>query len=163
VSGLSFDPNWARWIRASLNTSFINSLKTTYSEPGQIYIEGSTRQTNQFDKWIELRLTGLYMREESGYWRFNVDYDVLVSCNISPDVYTIDRMAGDVAAAFLSSIPLLKLGTGMGDDGSALGCLNLDTQFIASGIRINQFGLVMPNLTVNQASVEGRYWIILPS
>jgi len=164
MSGVSFDANWPRWIRASVNNAFVNALSSKYSAQGQIYIEGSTRVTNVLDKWIELRLTGPYFREQSGFFRVDIDYDVLVACNTGPDAYLIDRMCGDVAAAFISSIAITKFGLDtMGvDDGSSLGCLQLDTSGTTRGVNINHFGLIQPSLTIIQASVEGRYWMNLP-
>ncbi len=146
-----------------MNYQFNSVLVANY--PGQIYVEGATRQTNVLEKWFELRLTGPYFRPQSGFWRIDIDYDVLVACNINDDVYTIDRMVGDAAAAFAESVPLYKLGSSSPDpdDGSLITCLQLDTNGQSKGININHFGLIQPSETVIQASVEGKYFGLIDS
>ena len=55
-----------------------------------------------------------------------------------------------------TGIPIYKYGTGVDDDGTLLGCLEMD-RTARNGIRIVNYGQVDKTARVRQVSVNGRF------
>lgn len=157
---MSLDPNWPRWIKASIYKHFKN-LATL-----PVFLEAEpNRKTNQDVSFLEVRMDGPYLHEVvSDSFDVRIEVNILIQTQQSIltaqgfDTYTPDRIAGDVALMFTKSISIFKLGAGTGDDQTLLDCLTLDTSDRSRGIIIHQFGLLQPALPVVQDSVEGRYF-----
>ena len=149
------DPNWLRWIIASVTQHFATSLTAAGL---YLQVEGTDRRTDQIQDYAELRHDGPRFNELSkGYWRIDLDLDVLV-CSKTNDlnIYTPEIDVGNVLAAFNDEIAVFKLGNKPQDDPNVqLGCLTLDN---ANGpIRVTNFGINREQVRLRQASVEATY------
>lgn len=149
------DPNWIRWIVASINKHFSDALAAAGLD---LYVEGQDRRTDQEENYAELRYTGPRFFELSkGYWQIDVDLDVLV-CSKTNDrnIYTPEVGVGSVLAAFTNDLPVSRYGKGPADDANVqLGCLRLVPD--NGGICVNNFGYPKDQVRLRQASVEATY------
>lgn len=154
---MSANPNWDRWIFASLADYFTKNV------PVQWYVEGEHRTKVVNKDYLELRIDGPYYTEESyNYWYLYLEVSVLVQAvQDDKDSQKIRRLCGQVASAF-TSVPVYKYGKGILDDSTLLGCLTLiqDTGK-RERIQTNHFGLLAPDLKLMQSTVEGHYSINL--
>ncbi len=149
------NPNWVRWIRASVNQHF-----HTIVQPSGLMLlfEGTDRRTEDQRDASELRLDGPKINEISkGYWRFDIVIDVLIKSALSDqNIYTIERDQGNVLAAFTTSISVFKYGDGIDDDQTYLGCLVLCPDY-GEAIIVTNFGQVQNEVRVRQSTVEATY------
>lgn len=147
--------HWPRWIKASLNKYFTDQLNPLY-----LLIEGTEREKGTIDhQHAELRVDGPHVTELSkGYWQLEVVVDVLILLKMGiQDIYAIDRIAGNVLAAFQSSIPVFQYGNGPDDDPlTMLGCLLLCPDDKES-IIITNFGQPLVNSKTLEQTVEAKY------
>jgi len=71
-------------------------------------------------------------------------------------------MVGIAAVAFEPSITVFKLGNGIEDDQSFVGCLQLlQNAATRDYVEINHFGQIDAKTKLMQASVEGHYKMVL--
>lgn len=150
--------HWPRWIFASISKHFDANKQTLY-----LFIEGMHRETRSRKDFIELRVDGPYLTEQSkGYWRNYIEINVLVqSAMDDSDFHRIYKDVGIVVNAF-TDIPVYKYGNQAYDDDSLLGCLKLVAD--ARGkerIQVSHFGKIEPNVPLLQATVEGHYEMFL--
>jgi hypothetical protein len=145
------NPNWTRWIVASINKHFADIIKPDLD----LYIEGTDRRTGQEQNYAELRHDGPRCTELSkGYWHIDVVVDILVvSKTNDQDIYTLERNLGLVQSAFTEDIPVFKYGD---DPSDQLGCLTLCPR-PDEPIRTNNFGQVENDTRLRQASVDACY------
>jgi hypothetical protein len=153
-----YNPNWNRWIRASVNKHFATAL-TTYNP----IIEGVKRTDLSNTDICEIRMDGPYTQEISrNIFDITIEVNILIQTAItrSTNLYRHETTLGDVNAAFVS-IDVFKLGDESGDDGSQIGCLTRkdSPQY---PIRTSDFGQIESSLLLRQATVEARYNITLP-
>lgn len=149
------DPNWTRWIAASLCKHFKDSLD---SSGLPLFVEGQLRRTDHLEDYAELRYTGPRFNELSrGYWQIDVDLDVLiVSKSKNTSIFDPEIDVGAVLAAFTEDIPVQKYGNKPGDDPDVqLGCLRLNPE--GGEIVVNNFGYPQDQVRLRQASVEATY------
>jgi hypothetical protein len=146
--------HWPRWIVASVARHFDARRQGLL-----MFIEGENHEENVAD-YVELRVDGPFILELSrGYFKLIVEVNVFViSARNDEDLYKIYRDCGTVAAAFTGSIDVFKLGDGVDDDQSLLGCLVL----IRSGdqreaLRVSHFGQISAVTPILRSSVEGHY------
>lgn len=149
------DPNWLRWIVASITKHFADALN------GSLYlqIEGTDRRTDQLQDYAELRYDGPTFDELSkGYWCIHINLDVLVCSKINDvNIYTPQVDVGVVLAAFTSDIPIFCYGNGQQDDPNLqLGCMVLKP-YADVPIRVTNFGINREQVRLRQASVEATY------
>jgi hypothetical protein len=159
---VTYNKNWPRWIKASL---FRHIQESNTSGPNyHLFFEGQHRKTSDESSWIEVRLDGPWPRQITApHWKIAVELNILLTCNVARDLYAIDRMIGEIQAMFLPRIAVYKLGNGPEDNASELlGCLTLDTSDHKHGAFANQYGQIEPKIHLQQATVEGRYWMDLP-
>jgi len=152
---MSVDPNWTRWIAASLDQHFKESL----ADSGlTLFVEGQLRRTDHCEDYAELRYTGPRINELSrNYWQIDVDLDVLVvSKSKNTSIFGPEVDVGKVLAAFTEDIPVFKYGNGPDDDPNVqLGCLLLNRD--DGEILVNNFGYPQDQVRLRQASVEACY------
>jgi hypothetical protein len=149
------DPNWPRWIAASLARHFDAEL-TLAGLP--MYLEGQDRRTDRLTDYAEFRYTGPRITELSkDYWQLDVDVDVLVVSKTSDsNIYTPEAGVGVVLAAFTPDIPVFRYGKGPQDDpDDQLGCLRMVPQ--TGGVLVTNFGPPKDQVRLRQASVEATY------
>lgn len=145
-------PDWPRWMVESFNQYFAGF----FSIP--LFHEGEFRDTNTKPEFLELRYDGPQILEEAkGQFKLTMDVNILIQAQIREDLYAIDRLTGLVRSSFVNSIPIYKLGAGIGDDGSLLDCAQLTNK----PPEVHKFGQVEPRNLLQMASVEATYFIRL--
>ena len=148
--------HWPRWIKASFNVHF-NAFAVTGNLP--MYIEGTTRDTNDAIAFAELRLTGPRITEQSkGYWCIEIDVDILIDQKeVKNDIYAYDRNIGAMLAGFTTDIAVFKLGSGLDDaPDEQLGCFSL-LPSAPESIIITNFGAPNKDVKMLQATIEATY------
>lgn len=152
------DPNWARWIRASISLWFQNGIKAA-SSTSYLYFEGQDRDTSKLSDWAELRMMGPWIREQSqNYWQFEIRLNLFIASGIDAnDLYKQQRLQGLYLPIFGNTIPVYRLGTGEFDDGSLMECLQLSPK---DQIQVFPFGIV--NTTdhvtrLEQSAIQAKY------
>ena len=156
---MSYNENWPRWMELSI----FKFIDDNAPDIAFVYYEGQERKTSGYSAWFEVRMDGPFAREESkDNWFFEVEVNVLVSCEVGRDFSKASKMFGKVGSMLDASIPIFKLGDEPGDDANVkLGCLTVDTRTDKDGIIIKRFGQVEPKVKLIQGSVEVRYWLRL--
>ena len=154
------DPNWARWIRASITKWFDDHRQAT-SPNSYLFFEGQDRDETVRPDWAELRLMGPWMLELSkDYWMFDMRVNLFIACAIDKDdLYKIQRIQGIYAPIFANTIPVFRLGDGEFDDGTLMECLQLSVER-NDMIQILNFGMV--NTTdhvtrMEQSAIQAKY------
>jgi hypothetical protein len=148
------NPNWARWIFASVAKHFDESK----GDIG-LFIEGETRDSaNQINEGAELRMNGPFINNPSGgYWVLDVDLNVLINTLIDEgDSHKSWRMAGVFINAFKFNIPVYRYGDQPDDDGTFLGCLQL-RQDRGDDLVITNLGEISPDIRMNQMTISAIY------
>ena len=152
------DPNWARWIKSSVNLWFKNGIAAV-SPDSYLYYEGQDRDTSKLQDWAELRLMGPWMREQSqNYWQFEVRLNLFIANALdATDLYKQERLQGLYLPIFGNTIPVFRLGTGEFDDQSLMECLQLSPK---DQIQVYDFGIV--NTTdhvtrLQQSAIQAKY------
>lgn len=148
------DSNIARWIRASVNKHFNSVLSTTSvlveNDPDKI------TKTKSKSNYVEVRINGPHTsfgtQDES---RQDVEVSIMCTVLLTDDLYLIDRLVGFVQAAMIG-FPVKKLGDGMDDDQSQLGCLVLRSD-VPHPVDAIQWGQLDANNKITQSVVEGYY------
>ncbi len=142
--------NWPRWIFASISKHF-NDVAILNSIP--MFIEGTHRFTKSDKKYFELRIDGPNFQEVSkNYFRLDVNVNILWAFNQDDeDFHEPQRIIGFLAHA-IDDICIYKYGSGVLDDSSLLGMLQLKL-----GPRANNFGQVRSDVRLMQGTVEGTY------
>lgn len=150
------DPNWPRWIFASMSKHFSDAAVAA-NVP--FYVEGDDRNIQaEASSYFEFRMNGPSLNEISkDWWLANIEINILVCAKrTDADFHKIHTLVGILTSAFTSSIKIFKYGTGIGDDQSVLDCLTLFAEE-SDDVRVQQLGQLDPNLLEAQASVEGDY------
>lgn len=142
------NPNWSRWIFASLTNHF-DGLRQSFP----FYIEGQNRE-DTISSFAEFRSNGPYFNEVSkNYWNVSLLAAIIIQIVSNDiDIHRLERTIGIFASAFSPYIDLFKYGDGVDDDQSKFGCLYID-----SPIRIDKFGQTRVAVPVVQASLEAEY------
>jgi len=154
---MAYDPNWPRWVQASVADHF-KVAATAQQYPA--LVEGIDERTTEFmesTNRLEIRVNGPFIREMSkDYWQFLVDANILIFSHMggaSPNAYVGTEMAGYMAQAASQSIPIYKYGTGVDDDQSLIGCLTLRPGKDES-IRVYHFGEINREDRMRQYGVD---------
>lgn len=155
------NPNWTRWIFASVTDHFSSNVMTPNEIP--FITEGIHERDTLFmdspDR-AEIRINGPFARELSvRFWRIWVDINILVTSYMgsdTKDAYTLERNLGLVHEFADTSIEIRRYGTGVGDDGTLLGCLRPRSDKNSS-IREIHFGQINTIDRLKQSEVDGRY------
>jgi hypothetical protein len=153
----SFNPNWERWCKISINKHFDEGKGDT-----ECFIEGFARDTDRLQDYFEIRFDGPNIRETTkDKWHLVFEVNVLVVAKIDPsDVYRINRLTGRVQQLFNECIIVRRWGEGPQDDQTVLGYLNLrQPKFANEKVQVSHFGQINPTTDILQASVEGHYEI----
>lgn len=152
------NPNWQRWLRASVNKHFDSFKGDTY-----LYIEGINERPNNLLSYAELRMDGPnYTEICKGYWYCYLEVNILVQSILSPDRYALERMIGNFTVAFTNTVYVYKYGDGVEDTGGLLSCLQLQQNIgEREKIQVSYFGIVNPATKLQQATVEGHYVMYL--
>ena len=163
--GSTPNPNWPRWIWASVTDYLSSNVFVPNSLP--FITEGVHERDDDFmqaDNRAEIRVNGPLTRELSAdYWRLWVDINVLVLSNMDgqqSNAYTLETNLGLVLEAMDTVIPIFRHGDGSEDDGTLLGCLSPRTGDNDS-IRLIHFGQIDKTVRIKEGVVDGRYVMYL--
>jgi hypothetical protein len=157
---MSANPNWARWIFASVAT-YLKRVARENNIPAMV--EGLDERTTAFmqagDR-AEIRVTGPSTREVGhNYYELQMDVNVLVSSRFDApdkDRYSFARIAGIFHEALDGPIAVYKYGDDPGDDQTFIGCLSPSTGR-NQAVRVLHFGQVDPTDGLRQSMVDARY------
>ena len=157
---MSANPNWARWVFASVAT-FLKQVAQSQQLP--VLVEGlddRTTEVMEATDRCEIRITGPFTRELShNYFQIEVVVNVLFLSRYeeSKNQYAIMQKIGVFHEAMDSSIAVYKYGSGADDDEHVLvGCLS-PIQGRSDAIRVMHFGQVDPTDRLKQSMVDARY------
>jgi len=157
---MAVNPNWNRWLFASISQHFYDGIGTLLP----LYIEaqwrGDVERTTP--DFAELRIDGPYITEVSNnYWRHYLEVNVLIHSSIGTNYHMIHTSTGLICSIF-TDIDLYKYGNTINDDDSIFGCLKLlqDSRG-RDRIQVSHYGQIEPNLKEVQATVEGHYEVFL--
>jgi hypothetical protein len=156
-----FNRNWPRWLSASVNTHF---TPLTELEGIDVFIEGSVRQTADWDNFIEVRMDGPYWRETTkNDFTLKIEVNILTQHTIRPNQNLYQAQITDgIVGEYLTTIPVYKLGGEEGDDETQVGCLTLESNPASRDwTKHNEFGQVETKTKLRQKSVEAHYHIEL--
>jgi hypothetical protein len=160
------DPNWARYIFASVAT-YLKATAADIDLP--VVVEGLDERTSEFMEstdHIEVRVNGPFSQELSkDYFRLWVDVNVLLTSRMDAgkNGYTIQRLAGIFQNAMDQPIAIWNYGDQPGDfvEGEPdtqihLGCLS-PRPATSESIKVLHFGQVEKTDRVKQTIVDARY------
>lgn len=143
------DPNLPRWIAASINKHF-----SSLSSVADVFIEDMDRNTRTSKNIIEIRLNGPHISEcgaSDDHLYYTVD--ILIQATLDQtDRYMIHRLVGAVVNRF-TDIPVFRYG----DDNTAIGCLQLQSERRGGTILVNNFGQIDVKVAITQSAVSGQY------
>lgn len=156
---MAYDPNWPRWIQASVAKHFKDVATTNSYQSLVEEIEERTTAFQESPQRLEIRLNGPFCKEVSkDYWRFEVDVNILIFSHKDgalDNAYKGTTMAGKMAEAASNLISVYKYGAGVDDDQSLIGCLNLRRGNDES-IKVHHFGEIDPVNRIVQLAVDVR-------
>jgi len=158
---MNTNPNWPRWIFASLSKHFADAMEVAKIP---LFIEGQYRDTDELKEFVELRMQGpTYRQISKGCWWLRVEINILIQFTMNDkDYHRPHQMVGIVAAAFKDAIIAYKKGKGPDDDQTVLGCLQLlQDSRSREFLETHQFGQIDKKTNIIQAAVEGHYKMIL--
>jgi len=160
---MSANPNWARWIFASIAKT-LTAVATTNSIP--VIVEGIDDETDTFTKEtdrVEIRINGPYTRQLSGEYQIFMDVNIILTSRFGgqqKNRHAILTNAGLFHSAMDQAILIYKYGSTLVDDDSYLGCL-VPRSGKNDTIRVLHFGKVDPTDKVKQSVVDARYEMFL--
>ena len=140
---MSVNPNWARWVFASLAT-MLKSWRRTANCP--VLVEGLDERTTAFmeatDR-VEIRITGPFTRDLSNnYYELAVDANALFVSRYEDgkNKYAILNAIGTFQAALDAPIPIFKYGNQPGDDGTVCIGVMEPRKNRGEAVRVMHFG-----------------------
>lgn len=152
------NPNWVRWIFASI-AKHLRDVATT--DEHLYLLEGIDERTDKIlesDLWVEHRITGPLIQQQPGQYRIWVDSNVLL--HTKRDDYEIQRICGLYAAAYSQPIQVWNYGKLAGDYVAGepstkvlLGCLT-PKPTKAENISVFHFGRIQATDKVRQSIVD---------
>jgi len=148
-----------RWIMASCRSFFTQrrgAWPMFFMHLTQKDLQKNTGQA--ILSYFEFRLDGPYIQQlTSNEDRYTIEINVLCISNVDAKYSDeIEKMLGQMAAAFEPVIPLFRFGDQLQDTRAKLGCLTL-MQDKREAVIISRFGQANPATEVIQASIEGHY------
>jgi len=157
---MSANPNWARWVFASVAT-FLKQVAQSQQLP--VLVEGLDDRITEFMEATdrcEIRITGPFTKELShNYFQIEVVVNVLFLSRYQEqkNQYAIIQKMGAFHEAMDGAIAVYRYGNQLGDDDKALvGCLS-PVQGRNDAIRVMHFGQITPTDRIKQSMVDARY------
>lgn len=158
------NPNWPRWIRASINDYFAE-VADEYDLP--ILVEGideTEPEKLRAMNHVELRVFGPSLKKRSGDFNLRVGINLLFTELMhgkEANAYDIITQVAAFQAAMQEPIPVYKHGLGVGDNSQThIGCLALVSGRNES-VEFYDFGQVGKEERVRQLMLDARYYIDL--
>lgn len=158
------NPNWPRWIRASINDYFAEVAEDV-SIP--ILVEGiddTEAEKIQAEYHVELRVFGPSTQKRPGDFHLRVGINLLFTALVGgkqQNAYDIIQHIAEFQVAMQEPIPVYKHGLGVGDDSEVhIGCLALVSDR-NEAVELYDFGQVGKEERVRQLMLDARYYIDL--
>lgn len=162
------DPNWVRWIHASIG-KYLKDALDEIDIPS--LVEGIEERTDDFQHQrnrAEIRVSGPFTHElNDGGYRVKVFVNVLVTSmfgGAKDDAYKLDRILGTLHSEMDAIIPLKHYGpdSGMGgiDDSVQFACLRT-LKGKNDNIRVFHFGQIDSTNRQKQGAVDAGYEVTL--
>ena len=157
---MSINPNWTRWIHASVAVHFKAVADTLNLK---LIVEGiDERESEKMNvDHAELRINGPMIHNSShNYYKLDVDTNILMTDLMGgahEDPYDLQRWTGAFQQTAWDRIPVYRYGPDISgvDDGSYLGCLVPRSR--KESAKAFQFGQVSVDDRVRQAAVDTRH------
>ncbi len=151
------NPNWPRWIFASVSKVFSATISPTLP----FYAEGEDPKNLEKPRYVEFRMNGPVSTRKSGEWRIEVVLNVLVVAKQNRDsIHPIHTDVGTAMNAFKNTINVYRYGSELVDDRSYVGCLQR-VEYEGKEVVVNHFGQINPDVRELQAMVQGYYRMVL--
>ena len=157
---MAVNPNWARWVFASVAT-YLRDIAKEAKLP--VLVEGLDDRTNEFMEATdrcEVRITGPYTREVSrNYFQVTLLVNVLFTSHYEEqkNQYAILNAIGVFHEAMDGPIAVYKYGNGPDDDEHELvGCL-IPANGKNDSVRVLHFGQTDPTTRLKQSMVDASY------
>jgi len=152
-----FDPNWDRWIAASIVDSIRIDLEAA-SVPWFVETQ-LERTTAGLTHYVEIRVDGPGIEEPSkNYFKFEVEVNLVISTIPNLELYKQRKYTGIAAATLRPCITVKKMGNEVGDDNSPVFVLRRSRILDADReVRTNHFGKISPEINLFQSTVEAHY------
>ena len=161
---MSVNPNWTRWVFASLAT-MLKSLAKECQLP--CLVEGLDERTTAFmgatDR-VEIRITGPFTRDLSNnYYELGVDANALFISRYEDgkNKYAILDAIGKFQAALDAPIPIFKYGSEPGDDETVCIGVMEPRKNRGEAVRVMHFGQADLTNRIKQSLVDARYLLYL--
>jgi hypothetical protein len=162
------NPNWLRWIIASVADHFKTNVATPLSLA--FLVEGLDDRDEAFEQApdrVEMRYNGPFTKELSKrYWQIHFDVNFLVTSNLDGAVknrYTLENNMGVLHEFADTCIPIFRYGdpaqTSENDD-TLLGTLS-PRSGKSDSVRSLHFGQVHRTDRIKQSQVDARYTMYL--
>ena len=157
---MSANPNWARWIFASLAT-YLKQVATDNVIPALIEgVDDRTDAIMQATEHVEIAITGPFSREMShNYYELKVGVRILIQSrmdNPPKNRYSPQRIAGIYHEAMDAVIAVFRYGDDLEDDQTQLGCLS-PAKGRNDALRVFHFGQMTPTDRLRQSMVDCWY------
>ena len=155
------NPNWARWIFASV-ADYLKEVAVDADLP--VIVEGLDDRDEAFNSATdraEIRINGPFTQELSrGFYQISVDANVLLSSRLDgakKNGYAIHKFLGLFHEAMDDVIPIFKHGLEDGDDSEVqIGCLT-PRPGKNDAVRVLHFGQIDKTDRLKQSAVDARY------
>lgn len=155
------NPNWNRWILQSI----IDHYKTNVVDPNSIpfLVDGvdirDQTWMEQSDR-VELRVNGPDTKELSArWWRIWITVNLYFTSMMgqeSKNRYDLENTVGLFLEYTDTVIPVYRLGTGVDDDDSLVGCLEPRRE-LPNAVRSVHFGQINPDDMIKQSQIDARF------
>jgi len=153
------DENLARWIFQSLASHFksvADGISLLYFVDGIDERSSDTMQENH----VELRVSGPELKEISnGYYSVKVIANLLFTKNmdeVSADAFDLIQWTGVFANVMLQPIPIYRKGSGVEDDDTLIGCLQVH-KGRNDAVRVFHFGQLDKDTRIRQSELDALY------
>lgn len=158
---MSANPNWAKWVFASVATA-LKQVAIDSNIP--CIVEQLDHRSEHFmatPSRAEIRISGPFLDELSlNYFHAQVYANVLLTSVYGDDPYFIQKASGLFQSVMSSPIPVFRYGNEAGDDQSFIDCLNPQGGR-AGGVKVFHFGPLTETDKVKQSAIDARYSMYL--
>jgi len=139
-----YDARLTRWITQSIHKHFETATLSC-----QLILEHQGKDFSKYQAWAEVRMDGPHVRQRG---RINYDFvifvNVLVTDKTTTDLYSIERLTGELSVILGSTIVVRQYGIDSDEGTTIVGCLNREGE-----VQINNQG----TSSAKQSSVETTY------
>ena len=160
-----FNPNWARWIMASVSNHF-NTVAAAIPLPFMVDGVDEIIAEDQHTDHAELRVTGPFITEVSkDRYRFHVDVNILITDLMNEtgeNAYDLQTWCGAFQVGMDGPIMVYKYGSESGDDSAYIGCLS-PRQGKYDANKVLHYGQINKVDRIRQSMIDGKFQMTINS